>query len=144
MKKYEVSVTRIGYAHTTIEVEAESEEQAEQKAIDMAGNYDFSEHDADYECEGVTLLDEPEQEKQQQPRILITAELEIGDGTGYDGMKLFDVPVDGDISEEDFLNKLTSLMDVDWEPNGDFCYVAITDPKQNEKRCCHLLATLEY
>ena len=57
MKKYEVSVTRIGYAHTTIEVEAESEEQAEQKAIDMAGNYDFSEHDADYECNGVTIVE---------------------------------------------------------------------------------------
>lgn len=56
MKKYEVSVTRIGYAHTTIEVEAENELEAKEKAIEMAGNYDFSEHDADYECEGVELM----------------------------------------------------------------------------------------
>jgi hypothetical protein len=50
--KYEVSITRIGYAHRFFEVEADSELEAQEKAIDMAGNYDFSEGDAEYECEG--------------------------------------------------------------------------------------------
>lgn len=54
--KYNVSITRIGYAHTNFEVEAESELEAQEKAMDMAGDCDFSECDADYECEGVTPL----------------------------------------------------------------------------------------
>ena len=54
--KYSVSITRIGYAHRNIEVEADSELEAQEKAMDMAGDYDFSEGDADYECEGVMLL----------------------------------------------------------------------------------------
>lgn len=58
MKKYSVSITRIGYAHTTFEVEAENEADAQEKAMDQAGNYDFSEVDADYECEGVMPIGE--------------------------------------------------------------------------------------
>jgi len=54
--KYEVSITRIGYAHRRFEVEADSELEAQEKAIDMAGNYDFSEGDAEYECEGATPI----------------------------------------------------------------------------------------
>lgn len=50
--KYEVSITRIGYAHRRLVVEADSELEAQEKAIDMAGNYDFSEGDAEYECDG--------------------------------------------------------------------------------------------
>ena len=52
--KYTVSVTRIGYAHLDIEVEASSPEEAEQKALDEAGNHLFSEHSSDYEAHGVT------------------------------------------------------------------------------------------
>ena len=48
--KFRVSVTRIGYSQNTIEVEAENEEQAKDIAIDEAGNYSFSEYDADYEA----------------------------------------------------------------------------------------------
>ena len=54
--KYDVSITRIGYAHTNIEVEASNEQEAQEKAIDMAGDCDFSECDADYECGGITLV----------------------------------------------------------------------------------------
>lgn len=54
--KYEVSITRIGYAHTRFEVEADSELEAQEKAMDMAGDYDFSEGDAEYECEGATPI----------------------------------------------------------------------------------------
>ena len=54
--KYNVSITRIGYAHTNFEVEADSELKAREKAMDMAGDCDFSEFDADYECEGITPM----------------------------------------------------------------------------------------
>lgn len=54
--KYNVSITRIGYAHANLEVEADSELEAQEKAMDMAGDSNFSECDADYECEGVTPL----------------------------------------------------------------------------------------
>jgi hypothetical protein len=40
--KYEVSITRIGYSHRRFEVEAGSELEAQEKAMDMAGDYDFS------------------------------------------------------------------------------------------------------
>ncbi len=56
MSKYEVLITRIGYAHTRFEVEADSELEAQEKAINMAGDYDFSEGDAEYECEGATPI----------------------------------------------------------------------------------------
>lgn len=51
--KYTVIVNRIGYAQTDIEVEASSEDEARQKALDKAGNVEFREHDADYEVDGV-------------------------------------------------------------------------------------------
>lgn len=142
MKKYDVLISRTGYSSRRFEVEAENETEAEEKAMDMAVDYEFSEGDAEYNCEGVTILDEPEAEKSQK-HILITAEMEIGDGQGYDGMTLFDIPVDADICDEDFRHELISLMDVDWKQDGDFRYIAITDEKQNEIRVCHLLATLE-
>lgn len=79
-----------------------------------------------------------------QKRICITAEIEIDNGKGTDGFTLFDVPVDADISEEDFLHNLKKMMDVEWKNDGEsFRYTAITDPKQNEERICYVLATLE-
>ncbi len=57
MRKFNVVVSRIGYASRQIEVEAESEEQAKLKAIDEAGDYEFSEHDADYSVDAVTGTD---------------------------------------------------------------------------------------
>ena len=46
--KYNIEVCRISYGFATIEVEAESLEQAEEIALDEAGNYEFSEKDAEY------------------------------------------------------------------------------------------------
>ena len=54
-KKYSVEICRTSYAFTTIEVEAESEEEAEDLAYDEAGNHDFSEKDADYSVASVKL-----------------------------------------------------------------------------------------
>lgn len=53
MAKYKVSVVRIGYSHKDITVVADSESEAVDKAIDAAGNYEFSEHDADYKADDV-------------------------------------------------------------------------------------------
>jgi hypothetical protein len=52
-KTYIVTVLRTGYAHRNIEVLAISEEQAREKAEDVAGNYEFSEHSSEYEIQGV-------------------------------------------------------------------------------------------
>jgi len=48
-----VTVLRIGYAHRNIEISAISEEQAREKAEDMAGNYNFSEHSSEYEIQEI-------------------------------------------------------------------------------------------
>lgn len=53
MARYTVSVVRIGYAHRDITVDADSEQEAVDKAVDTAGNYEFSEHDADYKADYV-------------------------------------------------------------------------------------------
>ena len=47
-KTYKVEVCRTSYSFATIEVEADSEEEAEDLAYDEAGNHDFSEKDSDY------------------------------------------------------------------------------------------------
>lgn len=52
-KKFTVSVVRIAYAVREIEVEAESEEQAQETALDKSGGYEFSEHSSVYEVESV-------------------------------------------------------------------------------------------
>jgi hypothetical protein len=51
--KYDVMITRIGYSSRRFEVEADSELEAQEKALDMTGDYDFNEADAEYECESV-------------------------------------------------------------------------------------------
>ena len=51
-KKYMVTVCRTSYAFRTIEVEAESEKDAENKAIDEAGSLMFSEKSAEYSTDG--------------------------------------------------------------------------------------------
>jgi len=58
LKKYIVSVCRIGYSFRDIEVEAEDMIEAERIALDEAGGYEFSEKDANYESNGVTLVEE--------------------------------------------------------------------------------------
>ena len=48
VEKFSVHVVRIGYAHKEIEVEATSQEEANIKAINIASDYEFSEHDVEY------------------------------------------------------------------------------------------------
>lgn len=45
---FDVLVTRIGYGTRTIRVEADDEGEAQQAALDVAGNEDFNEHGSDY------------------------------------------------------------------------------------------------
>ena len=54
MAKYTVYVARISYAIVPIKVEADSGDEAEATALDLAGDYLFSEHSAEYEVESVT------------------------------------------------------------------------------------------
>ena len=46
--KFTVPVVRIGYAVRDIEVEATTQEEANEKALDCAGGHDFNEHTSDY------------------------------------------------------------------------------------------------
>jgi hypothetical protein len=52
-REFEVAVLRIAYGSRKIRVKAKSQFDAEQKALDEAGDYEFSEHDVDYEIESV-------------------------------------------------------------------------------------------
>jgi len=52
MPKFEVPVTRIGYKHLVIEVDADDRETAEKKALEEAPSRDFgSERDYEYQIE---------------------------------------------------------------------------------------------
>jgi hypothetical protein len=51
--EFEVAVVRIAYGSRKIRVKAKFQFEAEQKALNEAGDYEFSEHDADYEIESV-------------------------------------------------------------------------------------------
>lgn len=56
--KYKVLVTRISYSSMEFEVDAERAAEAEDKALDCAANYAFSEGSADYEVERVSKIEE--------------------------------------------------------------------------------------
>jgi hypothetical protein len=57
MPKYSVHVCRIAYSHLDIEVEANSPEEAMQKAEDEAGNHEFpTENTSKYEAQGCTII----------------------------------------------------------------------------------------
>lgn len=49
MAKFQIPVCRISYGFNTIEVEADTLEQAQELALEEAPNLEFSEKDADYE-----------------------------------------------------------------------------------------------
>jgi hypothetical protein len=49
MFKWIVDVSRTGFARREVEVEAETREEAEDKAINMAGSLVFSEQSSEYE-----------------------------------------------------------------------------------------------
>lgn len=51
MKKYNVQLVRISYGFNIIEIEAENEDEARDKAIDVAGDYNYSESSAEYEID---------------------------------------------------------------------------------------------
>lgn len=53
---YAVSICRISYGHRDIIVKAASEEEAEVKALDIAGNFTYNEHSSEYEISGITEL----------------------------------------------------------------------------------------
>ena len=54
MKKFKVEVWRISYGFNEIEVEAETPEEAEEIALEEAGNYLYSESSSEYTTDGVT------------------------------------------------------------------------------------------
>lgn len=57
MRQWNVPVTRIGYAHHLIAVSARTEEEAIEKALDEAGNEEFSEKSSEYEApDGAHLI----------------------------------------------------------------------------------------
>lgn len=51
-QKYQIPIVRIGYGFKTIEVEANSQEEAEVLALDAAGDHEYSEKSSEYEIEG--------------------------------------------------------------------------------------------
>jgi hypothetical protein len=48
MKKYLVQVTRTEWGHRSFEVEAPNRDLASQKAMEEAGNYEYTSHDSEY------------------------------------------------------------------------------------------------
>lgn len=58
MKKYRVNVNRIGYANKIFEISAQNKNEAKARALDDAGNFEFSEHNAEYEIEDIIELEE--------------------------------------------------------------------------------------
>lgn len=52
MKKFIIPVARIGYGFANIEVDANSQKEAEEQALDVAGDHEFAEKSSDYEIEG--------------------------------------------------------------------------------------------
>ncbi len=57
MNKYQVSLVRIAYQHTDVEIYAKSEKEAKEKAIDSAGDILFPiENASDYEVTGIVRL----------------------------------------------------------------------------------------
>jgi hypothetical protein len=53
MEKFIVSVLRTSYAWRDIEISAASEAEARATVLDICGDYEFSEKDADYSIEQV-------------------------------------------------------------------------------------------
>ena len=60
--KYDVEITRISYATLTFTVEAASEEEAKDLAMDKAYNTGFDEDTAEYEIDGCYESEEDEEE----------------------------------------------------------------------------------
>lgn len=54
MPVFKVSVSRTGYGYSTFEVEAKDSTEAKEKALEEAGDHDYSEHSSEYNVEGIT------------------------------------------------------------------------------------------
>jgi hypothetical protein len=54
MKKFIVSVLRTSYAWRDIEITAASEAEARATVLDICGDYEYSEKDADYSIEQIS------------------------------------------------------------------------------------------
>jgi len=54
MKKFIVSVLRTSYAWHDIEITAASEAEARATVLDICGDYEYSEKDADYSIEHIS------------------------------------------------------------------------------------------
>lgn len=63
--KYDVLISRTGYSSRRFEVEAENEMYAEELAMEMAGDYEFVEGDAEYNCESITPIEEPDADEDE-------------------------------------------------------------------------------
>lgn len=61
--KYDVEITRISYSTITFTVEASSEEEAKDLAMDEAYNTSFDEDTAEYEIDGCYESEEDEGEE---------------------------------------------------------------------------------
>jgi len=53
MKTFDVEVARVSYGFAVIRVVADNEDDAKDKALNLAGDYEYSEKSADYEVESV-------------------------------------------------------------------------------------------
>lgn len=51
---FDVNVCRTGYGFATIRVQADNSKEASLKALDVAGNFSYSEKDAEYSSQGVS------------------------------------------------------------------------------------------
>ena len=59
-RQFHIPVSRIGYSFASIAVESDTIEEAELKALDEAGNHEFSEKSAEYELTDKHLGDKDE------------------------------------------------------------------------------------
>jgi|APGre2960657423_1045063.scaffolds.fasta_scaffold529527_2 hypothetical protein len=56
--KYQIQICRVSYAFNTVEIEASSQDEAEATVLDLCGDYNFSEKDAEYTIESIIELEE--------------------------------------------------------------------------------------
>jgi hypothetical protein len=54
MEKFVVSICRTSYAWRDIEINATNKEEATAAALDICGNYEYSEKDSEYRIEQIT------------------------------------------------------------------------------------------
>ena len=83
--KHLVDICRIGYGHTTIEIEgAKDSAEAERMAMDQAGDHTYSEKEADYEVQSVVPEDrQPKEPEPKEKQAIIIS------GNIFDGMRVY-------------------------------------------------------